>query len=186
MTRSHRFRVPAFGLMLALCALLASTGRALADPPPKWSLHRVAVGVGANGVVYQSDTLQTRSSGFAPSAYASYGATSRVSVYGAAQRDFAQDGTVVSLGGVAAIFGYQEADKLQVGFGAEYVHYSGEQFAGWTADSWRANLSGSWALLQTGPPGARKDWGYLTVRVRYDPDNGQHFYEAGLRGNWGL
>lgn len=183
-----RWVLPPDGLALRTPASPA-VSVAAGDPssPLKWAFSRLAIGVSANAVVYEDLTTSTKTSGFLPQAYASWGATSRASLYGSAERDFAQDGTILSGGVALSMFGYNDPDRFQLGVSAEYVHYDGELWANLPEpDSWRAALKGSIVAIQTGPENDRKDVAYLALAVLYDPENSMRFWRGGLRANWNL
>src|SRR5262249_54153479 len=137
---------------------------------------RLAGGVRVQGVVYEDTDAGSRTTGFLPQAYLSWGATSRASVYVSAERDFARDGTIGSGGAAMSLFGFDDPDKFQVGMTIEYARYWGQQYAGFQKDSWRTGLRGSALIAKHNG----RDLAYANIGIKYDVDNHTRWIPVGV------
>ncbi len=161
-----------------LCALtICGTSGTAHSAPPSWSLDRASLVLDAGAGVFKPDDAKQIES-FLPQLGLSYSLTSKMSLIGAVERDFASKLTVSRAG---ARFLIAPMGQGQVGIGADLVNYAdeGRDALNLSKDtSWSASIRGSWPVSKYKNGATR----FLLVgSCERDPQNALTSLRLGLR-----
>lgn len=172
--------VATFVLPLALTASLLMGGapaQAQVVEVPAGSLQRLSVGLKADAVEYQWDSVDIPNSiGFMPGVVATWSLTSGMTLAGNVGHDFNTGLTQSRLGARALALTID--DHVQMGVLVDRVWYSGSPASNYLVqDSWQVGLQTAWSVWEA--KGSGRTIMYATLAVTDDINNGAWQVVAG-------